>query len=144
LKTINVNSNRNFMWAFGKDLRTSCIIKTRMPAMSPAFPEGPDGAPGPVAYQPIKFPSGLWIVGRPVPTTHPLMAPYFIPTNAHQIVTCVDGSQFDDYGYGIHFDAQFESTWGCLHLYSAEDATWLAEQILAAEATGEPVGVMVA
>jgi hypothetical protein len=112
--------------------------------MALAFPEHPNGSLGPVAYQPVKFPSGLWMVKCPEPTTNPLMAPVFIPTNAHQIVKCVDGSEFDDYGYGIHFDALFEETWGCLHLYSAEDARWLAEEILACEATGEPVGLMVA
>jgi len=144
VKTIEVNSNRNFMLAFNSDLRTSCIIKTRTPSMTPAYPEHPDGTPGPVAYQPVKFPSGLWVIGKPISTDHPLMAPFFIPTNAHQMVTCIDGSQFDDYGYGIHFDAEFEETWGCLHLYSAEDARWLAEEILACETTGEPVGLMVA
>jgi hypothetical protein len=140
MKTIEVDSDRTFMWAFGKELKTSCIIKSRI-NLPPAYPEHSDGTPGKMAYQPVKFPSGLWIVKTPEATNHPLMAPYFIPTNAHQLVVCVDGSKFDDYGYGIHFDAQFEETWGCLHLYSADDAIWLAQQILDAHYT---VGLMVA
>jgi hypothetical protein len=141
--TILVDSNRSFMWAFGKRIKCSCIILPRI-NMPPAYPEHQDGSPGSVAYQPVKFPTGDWIVGMPVSTTNPEMAPYFIPTNAHQNVLCIDGSTFDDYGYGIHFDSLYESTWGCLHLYSAADARWLAEQIVEAKAANEAVGLSVA
>jgi len=78
-------------------------------------------------------------MGKPERTDHPLMAPYFFPTNAHQIIIGTTGSAIMDWGYGIHFDSEFEDTWGCLHLYSAENAEWLAGQIIDIQSTLEDV-----
>lgn len=142
MKIIEVNSDRNFMWAFGKELKTSCIIRSRI-NLPPAYPEHEDGTPGTISYQPIQFPLGMWLVKKPEPTTNPLMAPFFIPTMAHQIVICSDGSRFDDWGYGIHYDAQYEETWGCMHLYSEDDVQWLAGQINEAMDGGEPVSIRI-
>jgi hypothetical protein len=125
----------------GRTLRCSSIQAPRKGRLSDAFPEGPDGAPGTHAYQPIQFPKGIWQVMEVHKTDHPLMSPYFIGTNAHQTVTCFDGTLFDDWGYGIHYDAQYEDTWGCIHLYSADEATWLAQAILS---LGGNIGVQVA
>ena len=137
-------SGYSTMSAFGKILRTSCIIKKRGPGDTIAFSEKEDGSQG-IPYQPLQFPLGTWIVGAPEATTHPLMAPYFIPTNAHQIVPGLygDGVYADDFGYGIHFDAQFEETWGCLHLYSSDDAKWLAGEVLDCQKSGEIVQLVV-
>jgi hypothetical protein len=134
---------RNYteMVAFGKTLKTSCIVKQRTAKMTPAYPENQFGVFGKSAYQPIRFPKGLWQITGADETDDPLMAPYFISTNAHQTVTCLDGTTFEDAGYGIHFDALWESTWGCFHLYSADDALWLAAEILAAWSVG--VGLQV-
>ena len=42
-------------------------------------------------------------------------------------------------GHRFHFDAQFEDTFGCFHLYSADDAEWLAGQIIDIQSTLEDV-----
>jgi hypothetical protein len=120
------------MTAFGRVLKTSCIVKTRTAKMSPAYPENQFGVDGPSPYQPKQFPKGMWPVTGVWPTQHELMAPVFIATGAHQTVTMLNGDIFEDYGYGIHFDAKYEETWGCFHLYSADDAHWLGAEILAA------------
>jgi hypothetical protein len=137
MQIITVTGYRN-MNAFGKDLRTSCIIKLRVPGMDIAYSENADHSRG-VPYQPVKFPMGKWLVGIPYKTDDPLMAPYFIPTNAHQLIIGLDGRSREDYGYGLHFDALYESTWGCLHLYSADDATWLVENIMQEQTNGGAV-----
>jgi hypothetical protein len=122
-------TNYKTMNAFGRDIRTSCIVKPRTPEMSIAYSVNADGSKG-IPYQPVQFPKGHWIVGDPYKTDDPLMAPYFIPTNAHQLIIGLNGASKEDYGYGIHFDVLYESTWGCFHLYSADDAAWLAEKII--------------
>jgi hypothetical protein len=92
----------------------------------------------------VPFPFGVWNVFRPEPTENIEMAPFFIPTSAHQLVQCMGALEpFDDYGYGIHYDALYEQTFGCLHLYSAADAQWLAEQINAVLNSGDLVQLMV-
>ena len=136
--------------AFGRVLKTSCIIKERVKAKLPvAYSENLDQSPG-VPYQPVQFPKGLWSITEVMLTNHPLIAPVFIRTDAHQLVDqwTLDAKggygkpvagelpdsvrQVQDWGYGMHFDAKFEETWGCLHLYSAEDAHWLGSEIMAA------------
>ena len=72
--------------------------------MTVAYTENADRSRG-IPYQPVQFPKGHWAVGIPYATTDPLMAPYFIPTSAHQLVIGNDGTSIEDYGYGIHFDA---------------------------------------
>jgi hypothetical protein len=128
--------------AFGRELKVSCTIRQRTKDMPPAYPESRNGIYGTSAYQPLQFPKGTWNVYTPEPTTHPLMAPFFIPTDAHQIVTCVDGSKFDDNGYGLHHDAQFKDTFGCIRLDSPEDAQWLASEILAALPQGVKIQIL--
>ena len=137
------------MTAFGRELKTSCIVKPRDKKSTIAYSENQDGSPG-VPYKPVVFPKGLWSITVVEWTTNPLMAPVFIGTDAHQLIDQweldedgkykgpVQGElpdttrQVMDYGYGCHFDAQFEETWGCFHLYSADDAHWLAAEIMAA------------
>ena len=137
MNIITVTGYKN-MNAFGRDLRTSCIIKQRTPEMIVAYSENADRSRG-IPYQPVQFPKGKWLIGIPEQTDDPLMAPYFIPTNAHQLIIGLDGNAREDYGYGIHFDSEFEETWGCLHLYSADDAQWLAEQIKIEQTNGGAV-----
>jgi len=137
-----VVSNYATLIAFGKTLKTSCIILDHLHG-NPAYPEDKWGKPGIVAYQPQRFPPGIWLIGDPEFQVNPLTAPYFIPTDAHQIVVCVDGTVFDDWGYGAHADALYETTLGCLHLYSADDAEWLAGEIISAKQAGELIQLVV-
>jgi hypothetical protein len=105
----------------------------------------PDGKP----YMPKGFPHGLWKVGAPVPKTNPYLAPYYIPTDAWQMVTewalDADGSykaptsrQVRDAGYGIHFSTS-STTLGCLKIINKSDLLMLTQLIAGKQAKGEPV-----
>jgi len=150
-----VVTNYSTLAAFGKVLKTSCIIADRYAhGMSVVYSENEDGSQG-MPYQPQRFPLGTWQIIAAEASQAPLLAPFFIRTNAHQFVPvweldalgkykCATGETVDDWGYGIHFDALYEATDGCLHLYSAEDATWLAGNIIASQKDGEAVQLTVA
>ena len=63
-------------------------------------------------------------------TDDPLMAPYFFSTDAHQTILGIDGiTTAEDYGYGLHFDEWYFTTWGCIRLGTADIALWLAQQV---------------
>jgi hypothetical protein len=89
-----------------------------------AHPENANGSPYPGFYQPVPFPSGRWVVTEIWPNDEPYTAPFFIGTNAHQSVTCFDGSVVEDFGYGIHHSTS-QTTWGCLMVPSETDLRWL-------------------
>lgn len=110
----------------------TCYIRDHTAAPD-AHPENANGAPFPGFYQPQEFPSGKWIVTRVEGNDDPYTAPFFIATNAHQPVTCLDGSVVEDYGYGIHYSTS-PTTWGCLKLATESDARWLASLVRAGEA----------
>ena len=95
--------------------------------------------PGRVAYMPLGFPPGIWLVGKPSPRSNPYLAPYFIPTDAWQMVTEwtvePDGSygqptakKVRDEGYGIHFSTS-PTTLGCLKVVNKSDLLTLAKLI---------------
>jgi len=102
--------------------------------------------PGRVPYMPLGFPAGVWKVGKPIAKTNPYLAPYFIPTDAWQMVTEwtlePDGSYGEptakkvrDEGYGIHFSTS-STTLGCLKVVNKSDLLILAKMIAEAK---EPV-----
>lgn len=78
------------------------------------YSEALDGKKGP-AYYPREFPSGNWlikdIISHPHQVNDAYLYPFFIATNAHQLVQTreVIGGKYaeidglvEDYGYGIH------------------------------------------
>jgi hypothetical protein len=96
--------------------------------------------PGRVPYMPIGFPAGIWKVGKPIAKTNPYLAPYFIPTNAWQMVTEwtlePDGSygqptarKIKDEGYGIHFSTS-STTLGCLKIVNKSELLTLVRMIV--------------
>ena len=149
-----VVSNYSTLTAFGRVLRTSCIVLDRFThGLHVVYSENEDGSKG-LPYQPQQFPKGTWPILGVEATTDPLLAPYFIRTGAHQLVPTWEidthgnyvkptGEMVDDWGYGIHFDAVYETTDGCCHLYSADDATWLASELLACIGSVEAVQLSV-
>lgn len=95
--------------------------------------------PGRVPYMPMGFPTGTWKVGNPIVKSNPYLAPYFIPTDAWQMVTEwtlePDGSygqptarKVRDEGYGIHFSTS-NTTLGCLKVVNKMDLLMLAKLI---------------
>lgn len=95
--------------------------------------------PGRVPYMPTGFPSGKWRVGKPESRTNPYLAPFFIPTNAWQMVNEwtlePDGSygsptarKVRDEGYGIHFSTS-STTLGCLKVVNKGDLIDLVRRI---------------
>lgn len=102
--------------------------------------------PGKSPYMPSGFPPGIWTVSKPISKSNPYLAPYFIPTNAWQMVTEwtlePDGSYGEptarkvrDEGYGIHFSTS-STTLGCLKIINKSDLLTLAKMIFE---TTEPV-----
>jgi hypothetical protein len=132
--------NYERLYAFGRMLFVSCHIKDRKKeGLSVVYSEDKNGARG-KPYQPMRFPIGEWKIVAAYPESDPLLAPCFIATDAHQTVkvwSLDDHGRYlsettetiEDWGYGIHFDRLFETTDGCIHLYSEGAALWLANCI---------------
>lgn len=113
-----------------------------------------DGSQGP-PYQPRGFPSGRWNVGKPVKETDPYMAPWFIPTDASQMVDewiterikgverylMKSGRTFDDWGYGLHFSVS-STTLGCIKILSLTDLLFLVDEVTACIDRKEPVALI--
>lgn len=85
----------------------------------------------------------------PLPRTSPYTAPYFIPTDAHQLVDewdldehqlykCAAGRQVMDWGYGLHHST-CDYTFGCLRILDIPDLVWLVGQINQEISDGNPV-----
>jgi hypothetical protein len=103
---------------------------------------------GRLPYQPRKFPTGLWLVKRPIWTEDIEYAPVKIPTDA---IRCVltwsvgDGkykeavSHQDDSYYHLHYSSTSRTTLGCIRLDSAEDAIEIAREVLKYQKAGEEV-----
>lgn len=99
-------------------------------------------------YYPREFPNGTWNVFQPLSKRAPYLAPFFIPTDAWQMVdtwTTLDGKyvtktgqQYRDSGYGLHFSTS-STTLGCIRIGSQSDLLWLVDQINLAISRREPV-----
>ncbi len=113
-------------------------ILTQCPADHVVRTTNEDGSDG-VPYKPTWFPVGVWNVRRPLARTSIYTAPFFIPTDAHQLVDEWEldehqlyrspaGRQVMDWGYGLHHSG-IEYTFGCLRIVDVCDAKWLANEI---------------
>jgi len=114
------------------------------------YSEALDGKKGP-AYYPRTFPSGNWliknIIDHPDQIRDAYLYPFFIATNAHQLVQTrevVDGKYaeidglVEDYGYGIHHSTS-RTTLGCIKVIEETDLRWLVDQIKASWHNNEVV-----
>jgi hypothetical protein len=94
-------------------------------------------------YYPREFPTGIWTVGAPLPREVPYLSPFFIPTDAWQMVdtweTAKDsrgvttysrktGKQYRDSGYGLHYSTS-GTTLGCIRIGDRADLLWLVAEI---------------
>ena len=130
---IYINPDRKFLTQVGEDglkrvFPVTCLIRDHTNPPD-AHPENEKEVEYPQFYQPQPFPLPdpyhPWHVIEIWWNDEPYTAPVFIKTDAHQPVTCLDGSVVEDYGYAFHFSTS-PTTWGCLHMASDSDARWLA------------------
>jgi hypothetical protein len=152
--------NRAALYAFGRVLPCSCKVRNELTPggrSDVVHSENADGTTG-VPYMPRPFPSGLWTVGRPAvifpeKDVHLYMWPFFIPTDAHQLVDVWEvsqeevlhyikptGQQVMDWGYGMHFSSSL-TTLGCEKILIESDLRWLVDQINGVHAQGNVVQV---
>lgn len=105
----------------------------------------PDGVP----IEPRPFPKGIWNVGIPLPRSSDYLRPYFIPTDAWQMLPIweldsVGGYKKEttemcrDTGYGLHFSTS-RTTQGCIRIVNESDLFWLKDIILEAYRNKEKV-----
>ena len=89
-------------------------------------------------YYPRRFPVGTWNVFRPLARSTPYLSPFFIPTDAWQMVDLWSvkdgkyckptGAQYKDSGYGLHFSTS-GTTLGCIRIGALHDLEWLVSEI---------------
>lgn len=94
----------------------------------------PDSEP----YQPRVFPVGQWEIFEPIEKRDKYTAPYFIPTDAFQMLPVweVKNGRYvretkkliRDEGYGLHF-SESNTTLGCIKITNLEDLLWLVDEI---------------
>ena len=106
-----------------------------------------------VPYSPQQFPVGIWQVFEPQSRSSKYLAPYFIPTNAKQLVKQWaiddDGSYREpmdfevvDHGYGLHYSTS-RTTLGCIKIHDIMDLYSLVETIREAIDRKEVVNIEV-
>lgn len=87
---------------------------------------------------PRPFPKGEWELYQPWPRSeerNPYLAPFFVPTSAHQEVEiwALDedggydhptGEMVDTIGYGLHYSELSKTTVGCIRIWVRNDLLW--------------------
>ena len=139
--------SERFLRAFGREFAVTCQVRNELNGLRVAsniFRTTTErGEPG-VPSQPRPFPLGTWRVYRPIHIaegTNRYLEPYYIPTNAHQLLeewVVVNGAymgksgrQVDDFAYGLHF-SQDTHTQGCIKFDSREDLLVFVDALNAA------------
>lgn len=142
-----------------RDMFVTCLCSVRnelnkQRALTEAcvFTETKNGSKG-VAYMPRPFPKGSWTVLTILPKTDPYMAPWFIATDAHQLVdewTMLNGHyeyntgfQVEDYGYGLH-NSTSSNTLGCGKIVGLASLLDLIKAIRTCHNDNEKVKLVVA
>ena len=124
---IVINRDKTLLTFGERSIEIWCHIRDHT-TKPDAHPENINGALYPMFYQPMPFPSNLWLLLAVEPNNDEYTAPFFLKTNAHQTVTCFDGSVVEDYGYGIHFSTS-DTTLGCIRVAKESDLRWLASLV---------------
>jgi len=127
---ITYDRNREILDAYGREIEVSNFTRPNKDGTLPR------AVPGGQPYYPQHFPAGVWKITDPLARTAIDLAPWYIPTDAHQMVPeyTVDGKPtgiwVPDSAYGIHF-SELDFTWGCIRVVNRPDLEWLVEQIQA-------------
>jgi len=125
------------LWYNGIMIPCSCNVRNELNGlrgMHEITRTMPNGKP----YMPRIFPIGTWKVGMPIPKYSAEMAPYFIPTNAFQVVpiwntmlgsyTSMSDEMDKDEAYGLHF-SEYKNTLGCIKIRNTVDLIELVHVI---------------
>ena len=155
--------------AFGRSVACSCDVRNmengrrrRDEVVFSTLADGSRGKP----YSPQLFPVvrrtaqgdrrlGAWTVGRPEPESHPYLAPYFIPTNAAQLVRVWSTEELDtlhylaetdeaieDWAYGLHCSTS-PTTLGCITIADRDELMLLVTEINERLSAGKTVNLEV-
>lgn len=129
--------SKPYLEAFGKEIPCSCDVRNfenKRRKIDQVVYSIPKGKP----YQPDVFPVGRWDVYRPEPRDDEYKAPYFIPTNAFQLVQVWDTRNGRyvmettettiDRGYGLHYSLS-PTTLGCIKIENKDDLLFLVDEI---------------
>lgn len=147
-----------YMYAFGNRIDCSCNVRNLENGHrrndEVVFSIRKDGSMG-VPYSPQLFPVGLWKVGRPQVEIDPYMRPFFIPTDAHQLVerwhiaerdkmvyVAGTGEMVDDWAYGLH-NSTSPTTLGCIRVTLFYELRRLVDDINKALDDGSDVSMEV-
>lgn len=133
---------RGVLIGLGRDIPISCDVRT-LANERRGRAEVVRTMPGNVPYEPATFPRGTWHVLRPRERDDPYKAPYYIPTDARQMVaewSVVNGPdgkvrydkptgrQVEDREYGLHYSSS-GTTLGCIKILRVGDLLRLVEAI---------------
>ena len=88
---------------------------------------------------PRSFPRGVWQIYAPRKRTDRYLAPFFIPTDAEQLLEvweldeeggykAVTGEKVLDLGYGLHYSGS-STTVGCIRIHERSKLLWLVNAI---------------
>ena len=164
METIKSVRNYSKLYFEGREIDTSCVVRNELNGWrpnekNPAQDEvvrticlsDPlmDGIP----YMPRQFPRGRWIIGKPKRRRGAYKAPFFIPTNAYQMVNKwnldEDGGYWEetstmirDEDYGLHYSSS-GTTLGCIKIEHRDDLIWLVGRINEIQSKGEIVMIEV-
>lgn len=141
---------------YDKVIGVQCRVRTEIDGLrklseKPVYTENVDGSDG-VPFMPRAFPKGTWKILNILPKDDPYEAPFFISTDARQLVdewTIVDGHygvntgrQVWDWGYGFHCSTS-STTLGCGRVLVKSALLQLIQDIKDAWARKEVVEVEV-
>jgi hypothetical protein len=144
------HSGDAYLTAFGRCIACSCKVRNEINGLRLPH-EVVRTEPHDIPYYPREFPVGTWNVYAPHSKSDQYMAPYFIPTDAWQMVDTwsvvqEDGARYGeptgkqdrDEGYGLHHSVS-KTTLGCIKIEYEDDLVWLVLQINAVLGGGNKV-----
>ena len=133
------------MFGRNRDIQADCVVRNELNGWRPlhdsdqvilAMNDDPYSKP---PVMPRQMPVGVWNIGKPRPRTDPYKAPFYIPTDAEQLLEIWSLDYSDGYEkptgrkvldmfYGLHFSTS-STTVGCIRIAKESDVEWLVYQI---------------
>ena len=144
---IRWNVDQEYLVAYGNVIPCSCIVRNAINGWRKQA-EVVHTIPGGLPYQPRRFPTGTWNVSMPQSRNDHYTEPYFIPTDALQIlpVWSIDENGYvaqteqwvKDYGYGLHY-SNSTTTLGCIRIHERTHLLNLVKNIIVSIRAGDNV-----
>lgn len=135
--TITWKQGSSELWYNNKMIPCSCNVRNELNGLR-GMDEIVRTMPGGKPYMPRIFPKGMWKVGVPVIRDTPELSPYFIPTDAYQMLpiwNTLNGNYVSpsnvmekDTAYGIHY-SEYKNTLGCIKVRNMKDLIELVSEI---------------